>query len=144
MALNRTYWTPVLGKFLLYKYNAIILVFSQKSPCHSNSVFDTSLSTETVETYWLQEPTSLWPSANRTYPNYSRWWNCFNWYADASIKGLHALVKVIFGNTVHLKHFLSSFIPTNDEVLRKLQNWSRQQQQKIFMSSVIEFVLVIY
>jgi len=69
MSLNRTYLTPVLGKFLLYKNDAVILEFSQKSLCHSDSVFDTSLSTETVETYLLLEPTSRLTPANRTYPN---------------------------------------------------------------------------
>lgn len=54
------------------------------------------------------------------------------------------MLKVLFGNTINLKNFLLSFIPTNVEVLSKLQNWSRQQQQKIFTSPVIEFVLVIY
>ena len=42
LSLNRTYLTPVLGKFLLHKDTAVILVFSQKSPCHSNSMFDSS------------------------------------------------------------------------------------------------------
>jgi len=64
LSLNRTYLTPVLGKFLLYKDNVVILEFSKKSVPLRFSV--------TVETYWLPEPTNLWPSANRTYPNYSR------------------------------------------------------------------------
>jgi putative effector of murein hydrolase LrgA (UPF0299 family) len=54
------------------------------------------------------------------------------------------MLKVLFGNTVNLRNFLLSFIPTNVEVLSKLQNCSRQQQQKIFTSAVIEFVVVMY